>query len=364
MRMIRLFMGILLLAVPAMVYADIVLDRFDNDRSVENGEGIDAYWNPPPEPTFHVEIETQKVHAGSAALKVTWNNKDLWPSFVIGKLEGSGNAGPLFLEADSVRMAIAGPAGQIIMKLADTNGNSTGDLSSVAASGSDDYQLYEFPYFNFAVGSAVDLGSISEIILLVDAGRGGSSGTIYIDSIELIAGSGESAEVIAVIDNFDNDASLDDQADTADSIPSGNSLLPGPFTTTVVDDPAGGNNAVLKVDYKTSPWQVLWVEQLDVTDWSEATDLSIDVYGTAGGILLKMKDATGAEQEPIGGTQRHDGNQWGSLSWTMPSSYTIDITRMNKLIVFIEGPSGGQGTIYFDNLTLVGATDIPQWELY
>lgn len=355
---------VLLVSAPLFSYSDIVLDNFENDRSPANGAGIDAYWNPPPVPPFQVEIERQKVHTGTAALKVSWQNKDLWPHFVIGKLQMEGNAGKLFYDADTIRMAIAGPAGNIIMKFADADGYSTGDLCSVATSGSADYQIYEFPYYSIASKTQVDLGNLSEILLLVDAGKKGTSGTIYIDTIELTSGTGDGAEVIAVIDNFDNDASLDDQPGVADSTPSGNSFLPGAFVTTVVDDPAGSGGAVLKVDYNTSPWQVLWVEQLDITDWSDATELTIDVYGTAGGILLKLKDINGNEVEPSGGLKRHDGNQWDTLSWGMGTTSSIDTTRMNKLIVFIEGSSGGKGTIYFDNLTLVGATDIDNWYLY
>jgi len=345
-------------------FGDVVLDRFDNDRSPANGDGLDAYWNPPPTPPFNMEIETQKVFAGAAALKVSWTNKDMWTNFVIGKLEASGNAGSKFPDADSIRMAIAGPAGQIIMKLADKDGYSTGDVCSISTTGSADYQIYEFPYYNQVSSSSLDLGGVSEIRLLVDAGKKGTSGTIYIDSIELITGTGNDAQVVSVIDNFDNDSSLSDQAGVADSVPSGNSLLPGAFTTTVVDDPAGGTNAVLKVDYNTSAWQVLWVEQLGVTDWSEATALTIDVYGTAGGILLKLKDINGDEQEPGGGTQRHDGDQWNTLTWDMTTVSSIDTTQMGKLIVFIEGPTGGKGTLYFDNLTLVGLTGVQEWSLY
>ncbi|MBN2326759.1 MAG: hypothetical protein JXR73_06365 [Candidatus Omnitrophica bacterium] len=354
----------LMLAVSVTGFGDIILDHFDNDLSFENGPGVDAYWNPPPDPPFQMEIETQKVYEGAAALKVTWENKDMWPNFVIGKLELEGNAGSRFYDADSIRMAIAGPAGQIIMKLADADGYSTGDLASIATSGGEEYEIYEFPYLSNAEQTLVDLGGVSEIWLLVDAGKKGTSGTIYIDSIELIIGSGDNAEVVEVIDNFDNDASLAEDPSAPDSIPSGNSLLPGSFTTAVVDDPSGAANAVLKVDYNTSPWQVLWVDDLDVTDWSEATELSIDVYGTAGGILLKLKDINGDEEEPAGGTQRHDGNEWGTLYWDMTTVSSVDVTQIDRLIVFIEGPSGGQGTIYFDNLTLVGATNARDWSLY
>lgn len=354
----------LFLLVSFMSFGDAVLDRFDNDRSPANGDGLDAYWNPPPTPPFNVEIETTKVYSGKAALKVSWENKDLWPNFVIGKLEASGNAGAKFAEADSIRMAIAGPAGNIIMKLADKDGYSTADVCNIATTGSSDYQLYEFPYINAVSSSPLDLGGVSEIWLLVDAGKKGTSGTIYIDSIELIIGTGADAQVVETIDHFDNDSSLADQAGVADSVPSGNSLLPGPFTTTVVNDPAGGTNAVLKVDYNTSPWQVLWVEQLGITNWSYSKALSIDVYGTAGGILLKLKDVNGDEQEPGGGTKRHDGNQWDTLTWDMTTVTNIDIAHMWKLIVFIEGPSGGTGTIYFDNLTLTGVTGVSDWSLY
>lgn len=356
--------ALLLVLASTPIYGDVVLDRFDNDRSSANGDGVDAAWNPPPTPPFKVEIETQKVYSGAAALKVSWSNKDLWPNFVIGKLEVSGNAGAKFPDADSIRMAIAGPAGQIIMKLADKDGYSTGDVCSVNTTGSDEYQIYEFPYINQVQSTPLDQGGVSEIWLLVDAGKKGTSGTIYIDSIELITGTGNDAQVVSVIDNFDNDSSLSDQAGAADSVPSGTTLLPGPFTTTVVDDPAGGTNAVLKVDYNTSPWQVLWVEQLDVTDWSEATDLTIDVYGTAGGILLKLKDINGDEQEPGGGMKRHDGDKWDTLTWDMTTVSSIDTTHMGKLIVFIEGSTGGKGTIYFDNLTLVGVTGLQEWSLY
>lgn len=354
----------LLMLVSLTGFGDVVLDRFDNDRSPANGDGLDASWNPPPTPPFKLEIETTKVYSGSAALKVSWENKDLWPCFVIGKLEASGNAGASFPNADSIRMAIAGPAGNIIMKLVDKDGYSTSDVCNIATTGSAEYQVYEFPYINTVSSMPLDIAGVSEIWLLVDAGKKGTSGTIYIDSIELITGTGADAQVVATVDNFDNDSSLADQAGGSDSVPSGNSLLPGPFTTTVVNDPAGGTNAVLKVDYNTSAWQVLWVEQLDITDWSEATALSIDVYGTAGGILLKLKDINGDEQEPNGGLQRHDGNQWNTLTWDMTTVSSIDSAHMGKLIVFIEGPSGGQGTIYFDNLTLAGLTDVNEWCLY
>jgi hypothetical protein len=360
---IGLFVALLLCA-PGIVFSDVVLDSFDNDRSTENGEGIDGYWNPPPDSTFQVEFEGTKVHAGTGALKVTWENKDIWPSMVFGKLELEGNVGSQFINADAIRMAVAGPAGNMIAKIADTSGFATGDLPHAQASGSDDYEMYEFPYFDIAETSGINMEGITEIWLLIDAGVAGTSGTIYIDSIELILGSGDAAEVVAVVDNFDNDNSIEDEAGVADCAPSGYSFLPGPFTTTVVDDPAGGSNAVLQVDYNTSPWNVLWVDELDVTDWSEAVELSIDVYGTANDILLKLKDNTGAEQEPSGGLQDHVGNQWDTLTWDMTTVNAIDLANMDRLIVFIEGPNGGEGTVYFDNLTLVGVTDVRDWSVY
>ena len=43
----------------------------------------------------------------------------------------------------------------------------------------------------------------------------------------------------------------------------------------------------------------------------------------------------------------------------------VDLTRMGRLIVFVEGPTGGTGTVYFDNLKLIGpVTSLKQWELY
>ncbi|RJP34162.1 MAG: hypothetical protein C4527_02630 [Candidatus Omnitrophota bacterium] len=359
-------MGLLLVGFAGMVHAEAVLDNFDNDRSPANGAGTDAYWNPPFEPTFHMALETTKIHFGNAALRVNWADKDLWPSFVIANLHQSGNAGNRFFDADAVRMAVAGPAGRVILKLVDSDGYGTGDLADVTTSGSDTYELYEFRYLNNAVNSPINLDGISEIQLLVDAGVSGTSGTIYIDSIELIRYVGAGSEVVAVIDNFDNDSSLDDDPNAADSIPSGNSLLPtGPFFTTVVNDPAGGTNAVLKVDYNTSPWNVLWVEQLDITDWSEADGISIDIYGSAGGILLKLKDATGKEEEPTGGFIRHDGDRWDTYTWTFHQISIVDLAHMDKLIVFVEGPTGGEGTIYFDNLILNGPiTNIENWAIY
>jgi hypothetical protein len=83
----RITFIVLLVVAPLFSFSDIVLDNFENDRSNANGAGIDAYWNPPPVPPFQVEIEKQKVHSGTAALKVSWQNKDLWPHFVIGKLQ-------------------------------------------------------------------------------------------------------------------------------------------------------------------------------------------------------------------------------------------------------------------------------------
>ncbi len=297
---------------------------------------------------------------------MSWENKDLWPSFVIANLDQNGNVGDRFFDADAVRMAVAGPAGRIILKLMDVDGFGTGDLADVNTSGGDDYEIYEFPYLSSALSSPIDLNAISEIMLLVDAGNAGTSGTIYIDSIELIRYAGDNDEVVAVIDNFDNDSSLEDDPDAPDSIPSGASLIPsGPFITSVVDDPAGGANSVLQVDYNTSPWNVLWVDQLDITDWSEASGISIDIYGTAGGILLKLKDATGIEEEPTGGFIRHDWDTWDTFTWTFDQISSVDLSNMGKLIVFVEGPSGGEGTVYFDNLTLNGPiTSIDDWSIY
>ncbi len=362
----QIFILSLFILLPFVVSADVILDDFDNDHSHTNGDGIDAYWNPPFTPTFNLEIETSKVHEGVAALQVSWVNKDLWPSFVIANLQLSDNAGNRFFDADALRMAIAGPAGRIIMKLVDADGYGTGDLADVYTSGSEDYEIYEFDYLTNALSSPIDLFAISEIQLLVDAGQQGTTGTIFIDTIELIKYTGTGEEVIAVIDNFDNDSSLDDDPNAQDSIPSGNSLLPsGPFFTTVVDDPAGDSNSVLQVNYNTSPWNVLWVDELDITDWSEATGISIDIYGTAGGILLKLKDESGAEEEPTGGFITHVGDSWDTYTWTFEQISNVDLSQMGKLIVFVEGPSGGEGTIYFDNLTLNGpVTPIGNWSIY
>ena len=365
MKYVVQFFAMVLLYSAASVFADVNLDNFENDLSPANGPGVDADWNPQPVPAFQVSLETQKVFNGKAALKVQWANKDLWPSFVIGNLQKADNNGKKFADAESVRMAVAGPAGRIIMKLTDANGTTTGDMASVTTSGNDAFEVYEFPYAASAAGTAIDLKNISEVMLLIDAGTAGSSGTIYIDNIELINGTGDGAEVVGVIDTFDNDASLKDDPAAPDSIPSGNSLMPGPFTTTCVKDPAGSSSTVLKVDYNTSPWSVLWVEKFDITDWQQADGISIDIYGSAAGILLKLKDASGAEQEPVGGFMQHEGNQWDTFTWTFENVSSIDISKFGKLIVFIEGPTGGKGTIYFDNLKLTGAiTKIPAWELY
>jgi len=361
----RKLIVLLICLAPANLFADRVLDNFENDRSPANGAGTDAYWNPPPASDFQLELEKTKTFSGGGALKVSWKQKDLWPNFVIANLQKNQNAGKKFLDADSVRMAVAGPAGNIIMKFTDANGVGTGDLANIKTSGSDDYELYEFPYLAIAAGLNLDIENISEIQLLVDAGVRSTNKTIYIDSIELIAGSGDNADVVAVVDNFDNDLSLNDDPNAPDSSPSGYSLMPGPFATSVVDDPAGSGGAALKVDYNTSPWNVLWVDTLDVTDWSEADGISIDVYGKANGILLKLKDATGAEQEPSGGLVNSAGNAWQTFTWQFNNITSVNLTNMGKLIVFVEGPSGGQGTIYLDNLKLTGAiTGVKNWELY
>lgn len=345
-------------------WADLVFDNFENDKAPANGPGTDAGWNRPAESDFQVAFENQKTAAGSGALRVIWSNKDQWTNFVIAGLDANQNAGKSFGDADALRMSIAGPAVPIIVKLADTGGTTTGDVHQLTTSGSDTFEIYEFSLAS-AFNSPVDLANVSEVLVLMDAGHLGTSGTVYIDSIELITGSGPGAQVVAVVDNFDNDNSIADDPNAPDSIPSGNSLLPGPFVTTVVNDPVGGNNSVLKVDYNTAPYSVLWVTELDVTDWSEVTALTLDVYGTANDILLKLKDASGAEQEPSGGWQDHSGDQWDTLTWEMPASPTVDVSNMGKLIVFIEGPTGGQGTVYFDNLTLVGnVTRVEGWELY
>ncbi|MDP8245686.1 MAG: hypothetical protein P9L94_16500 [Candidatus Hinthialibacter antarcticus] len=361
---IRLFIFALLIISPFRSNADLLFDGFDNDGAATNGVGTDGAWNLPPDSDYQVAFEAQKVHQGSGALKVSWDGKDLWSSFVFSDLDKAGNVGSLFQDADAVRMAIAGPAGRIIIKLIDSEGFATGDVASLDASGSDEYEIVEFPItsaFNFPI----DPSGIKEFVILPDAGQQGTAADIYIDSIELIQGSGDGATVIGVVDNFDNDNSIQDDPNTADSTPSAFSLLPGPFVTSVVDDPSGADNKVLRVDYNTSPWNVLWVTDLDVTDWSEVETISIDVYGSANGILLKYKDASGAEQEPGGGLQDHVGDQWDTLTWDSFTVSSIDIFNMDKLIVFIEGPNGGEGTIYLDNLTLTGPlTAIQQWSLY
>ncbi len=344
--------------------ADVLLDGFDNDGALTNGAGTDGAWNLPPDSDYQVSFEAQKIHQGSGAVKVSWDGKDLWSSFVFSDLDKPGNAGGVFQDADAVRMAIAGPAGRIIIKLNDSDGFATGDVASLETSGSDDYEIYEFPLssaFNFPI----DPSSIKELVVLPNAGVQGTAADIYIDSIELIQGSGDAATVIGVVDAFDNDDSITDDPNAADSTPSGLSLLPGPFVTTVVDDPSGAANKVLRVDYNTSPWNVLWVTDLDVTDWADVETVSIDVYGSANGILLKFKDIDGKEQEPGGGLQNHVGDQWDTLTWDASVATSIDIFNMDKLIVFIEGPTGGEGTIYLDNLTLTGAvTKVKRWSFY
>ena len=91
---------LLLLGFPGWALADANLDRFDNDRSPLNGPGTNATWNAPPVPTFRVELETETVHAGRAALKVSWEDKDFWPNFVIGNLQ----AETMRVDPSSMRM--------------------------------------------------------------------------------------------------------------------------------------------------------------------------------------------------------------------------------------------------------------------
>lgn len=353
-------------------YADLVLDNFDNDRSHTNGDGTDTWWNPPVDPIFIPSIETNKVFEGSGALKVTWNNKGLFPAFSIANLYLNGNNGSLFDKADAVRMRIAGKGGRIIMKLTDANGLTTGDISEVSATGtSGEYQVFEFRYFDTVLSRwpDMDLTQIAEMFLLIDAGVLGSSGEIYIDSIELILGSGDTAEVIGVIDNFDNDMSIADHPNQPDSLPSSSSVIAlefAPHKFSVVDDPAGGSNAALRIDYNTSPWNVIFISKLDAPDWSKAHSVSIDVYGSVRGLLMKLQfdDLTESQDFPPG-TQNHDGSQWNTVTWSMSNVTEEKRKSVRSLLFFIEGPSGGKGTIYVDNLTLIGeVTPLKHWALY
>ncbi len=367
---LRLFTVLLICSMT--VSADIVFDYFDNDRSHRNGAGLDTYWNPPGDPAYLIEIETQKVHEGTGALKVTWDNKNMWSNFLIANLDKEGNAGLDFQKGDAVRMAIAGPAERVIFKLTDSDGTSTGDLASQTALEGDEYQIFEFPYFTAAEDQwpDLDLFSIAEIALLPDAGTLGSSGTIYIDTIELILGSGEDAEVVGVVDNFDNDTSIEDDPAALDSIPSSFSLLPddfAPYQFSVVDDPAGGENAVLQIDYNNSPWSVIFIGELDVTDWSMVDAVSIDLSGTVGGLLMKLQFDDSTESPDLtGGFQRHDGDQWDTLIWSFDAINNRDkLSAVRSLLFFIEGPTAAQGTIFVDNITLLGTiTDVNDWELF
>ncbi len=352
-------------------YADLVLDSFDNDRSHTNGEGTDTWWNPPGDPTFVPSIETNKVFEGSGALKVEWEDKGLFPSFSISNLNQNGNNGALFDEADAVRVRIAGDGGRIIMKLSDSNGVRTGDLSDVTTSGSDEYEVYEFPYFETVLQNYpnFDLTQTAEMSLLIDAGELGSSGTIYIDSIELILGSGDTAEVVGVLDNFDNDTSMEDDPNEADSLPSSFSKIAerfAPYSFSVVNGPADPNNAVLQIDYDTSPWNVIFISELDVTDWSAAHSVSIDVYGTVNDLLMKLQfdDLTESNDLPPV-LQDHQGNQWDTLTWTFDNVSQDRLASIRSLLFFVEGPNGGEGTIFVDNLTLLGElTGNKDWEIY
>jgi hypothetical protein len=141
-------------------------------------------------------------------------------------------------------------------------------------------------------------------------------------------------------------------------------LLGGPFQTRIVSDPIASPPSALRIDYKTGPWNVLWVEELDITDWTPFFELTVDVYGTAGGIMLKLKNAQGTEQEPGGGFQEHVGDQWDTLSWDLSVVSEDILANMGKIIVFVEGPTGGEGTIYFDNLALRDGTRVSDWSLY
>ena len=358
-------MVLLAVMVVPVAVADVILDSFDNDNAPTNGPGIDCNWNPPPAGAFQVSTEQVKVFSGGAALKVTWENKDLWPNFVIANLDQDGNVGNQFIDyGNAVQMAIAGPAGRVIMKFVDADGKITADLGSVETSGSDDFQTYDFEYFTFLASSDIDLERISEIQLLIDAGVAGTSGTIYIDDIRIIEGAGDEAIEVAMIDNFDNDNSIADDPAAPDSTPSSASLLGGPFQTSIVADPAASFPSALKIEYKTGPWSVLWVEDLDVTDWTPFYELTVDVYGTAGNILLKLKNTEGKEQEPGGGFQHHVGDQWDTMSWDLTVVTEDILANMGKLIVFVEGPSGGEGTIYFDNLALRDGTRVSDWPLH
>lgn len=352
-------------------FGDLVLDSFDNDRSHMNGDGTDTYWNPPVDPTFTPSTETQHVFEGSGALKVTWENKGLFPAFSINNLNSNGNNGALFDEADAVRMRIAGDGGRIILKLSDTNGITTGDVFEVNTDGNTDYTLYEFPFFETVVTRwpEMDLKQIAEMSLLIDAGNLGSSGEIFIDSIELILGSGDTAEVVGVIDTFDHDTSIEDDPAQPDSAPSSYSAIAqqfAPYQFSVVDDPTDSSNAVLQIDYNTSPWNVIFISRLDLEDWSEAHSVSLDVYGSVQGLLMKLQyeDKTESSDLPPA-LQNHDGDQWDTLTWTFDNVSSEELQNIRSLLLFVEGPSGGEGTIFVDNLTLKGEiTPVREWALF
>ena len=170
-----------------------------------------------------------------------------------------------------------------------------------------------------------------------------------------------------VIENFNNDASLSDQADTPDGKWEASFALPSDAVFKV--DSAitidGTSNLVFSVN-KTAgmEWVYLFCTDLlksgNVHNFTNYTTLSADVYGNVK-LLAKLVDfrtndnnVTDHETKDIGTVSAANTAGWTRVTWDLSTLdwQSCDRTVVNKLYLFFQPGEQGQVSFRIDNIKL------------
>ncbi len=159
-----------------------------------------------------------------------------------------------------------------------------------------------------------------------------------------------------VIDNFDNDHSLDNAMNENDSEWQ---QANGPITAALVENVKGNNTSLLKVDYNkpNDDWSSLenkmYLERGDQTNFSTTTKISMRVLGTVD-LLLKFKDFNDQQSGDIQTISVQNPDTWRVITfdYSAVNWLSCNASQIRSLVLIPQPGRRGSGSFYLDDLRL------------
>lgn len=346
----------------ADIATQAVIDNFDNDRSPDDDPNAadSQIWEMMPN-VYRALPKSDLSGNTTTAMKIafTKTEESKWAFLCLGDLTNEDNVSYFGLDK-TLTMHVRGKV-DLLLKLKDVISNESNDSPVFHIDSPDAWQVITWDY---SQAGYVDLNRIKEIMLCAAPGEAGQ-GAFYLDNIKL----GEPAPIApytppvtepsnAVIDNFENDQSQNDQAGAPDS------QLWSPYKDDVefyIGQGLGHNDtSSLEVTYvKTTATTEAWIALGDLNlednihDFSGDQKLAMHVLGHVKlQLMLQDSDNIATEKSPV--FDFTIGSSWQTLEWDISQLdwQGAEAQQVRDLVIFMDPGKKTQGSFRIDNIKL------------